>query len=307
MKYEGIVNVLKPPGMTSSDVVVDVRKIFEEKRVGHTGTLDPGAAGVLPICIGRATRLFDYLVDKKKEYFAEIYFGTTTDTLDTFGNVTEEINCDINLSNLKEILPYFIGEIEQVPPIYSSLNLNGVKLYKLARNGELNAPLEERKRRVNIYELEAIQKLEKNRFLIRIICSKGTYIRTLCYDIGKKLGVPAFMSFLLRTKSGNFDVCSSYTIAELKALKDAQSLKSAIIPMDKAVNNIPELKLSRLANRNKRLLVNGASIAIKESIPANSVHRIYIDDEFMGLGLLDESGLHIIVWLGDEGKLNGKC
>ncbi len=306
MKYEGIVNVLKPPGMTSSDVVVDVRRIFEEKRVGHTGTLDPGAAGVLPICIGRATRLFDYLVDKKKEYFAEICFGTTTDTLDSFGAVTEEKDCNVTLDQLEEILPEFIGEIEQIPPIYSSLNLNGVKLYKLARKGELSAPLEERKRRVNIFELEVAQELEKNRFLIRILCSKGTYIRTLCNDIGKKLDVPAYMPFLLRTQSGNFDVGSSYTIAELKDLKEVQLLKSAIIPMDKAADNIPELKLKNLSNRNKRLLINGASININDDIEPDCVYRIYIEDNFIGLGILEESGLHITVWLGEEGTDNGK-
>lgn len=306
MKCEGIVNILKPPGMTSSDVVVDVRRIFEEKRVGHTGTLDPGAAGVLPICIGRATRLFDYLVDKKKEYFAEIYFGITTDTLDAFGTVTEEKDCNVTLNQLKEILPEFIGEIEQIPPIYSSLNLNGVKLYKLARKGELTAPLEERKRRINIYELEVVQELEKNRFLIRILCSKGTYIRTLCNDIGKRLNVPAYMPFLLRTQSGNFNVDSSYTIAELKNLKEAHLLESAIVPMDKAVDNILELRLKDLSNRNKRLLINGASITIKDGIEPHHVRRIYIEDNFMGLGLLDESGLHITVWLGEEGKYNGK-
>ena len=135
MQFEGVVSVLKPPGMTSSDVVVDIRRIFGERRVGHTGTLDPAAAGVLPICIGRATRLFDYLVDKEKEYIAEIRFGAETDTEDACGTVIAESSRMVSQAELEKILPDFIGEIEQVPPIYSSLSVNGVKMYKLARNG----------------------------------------------------------------------------------------------------------------------------------------------------------------------------
>lgn len=172
MQFEGIVNVLKPPGMTSSDVVVDLRKIYGEKRVGHTGTLDPAAAGVLPICIGRATRLFDYLVDKQKEYIAELRFGQTTDTLDAFGVLTAECECDVSSEQLIAVLPEFLGEIEQIPPIYSSLSVNGVKMYKLARRGEVTEPIEDRKRIVSIYQLELLDKLQKNSFLIKIRCSK---------------------------------------------------------------------------------------------------------------------------------------
>lgn len=141
MQFEGVVSVLKPPGMTSSDVVVDIRRIFGERRVGHTGTLDPAAAGVLPICIGRATRLFDYLVDKEKEYIAEIRFGAETDTEDACGTVIAESSRMVSKAELEKILPDFIGEIEQVPPIYSSLSVNGVKMYKLARNGALQLRL----------------------------------------------------------------------------------------------------------------------------------------------------------------------
>ena len=147
MQFEGVVSVLKPPGMTSSDVVVDIRRIFGERRVGHTGTLDPAAAGVLPICIGRATRLFDYLVDKEKEYIAEIRFGAETDTEDACGTVIAESSRMVSKAELEKILPDFIGEIEQVPPIYSSLSVNGVKMYKLARSGSVAAPVEERRRR----------------------------------------------------------------------------------------------------------------------------------------------------------------
>lgn len=300
MANEGIVNVLKPPGMTSSDVVVDVRKIFGEKRVGHTGTLDPAAAGVLPICIGRATRLFDYLVDKQKEYVAEIRFGVETDTLDAYGVITGHKECDITAEQLKLVFNSFLGEIIQVPPIYSSLSVNGVKLYKLARKGKITEPIEERRRLVTVYSIELIKQLGKNSFLLRVCCSKGTYIRTLCKDIGSALGVPAYMPFLLRTRSGCFDLQSCYTISELNALKDAQLLDSVVVPMDLAVNHIPELKLDGLSARRKRLLMNGASIPFDGELDSGEVRRLYLDGEFIGLGIRNGEGLHVTVWLGND-------
>ncbi|MCH5279124.1 MAG: tRNA pseudouridine(55) synthase TruB [Christensenellaceae bacterium] len=301
MAFEGIVSVLKPPGMTSSDVVVDVRRIFGEKRVGHTGTLDPAAAGVLPICIGRATRLFDYLVDKKKEYLAEIRFGASTDTGDAYGVVTETKECSVTHEQLVSVLPEFIGEIEQIPPIYSSISMNGVKLYKLARRGEVTAPIEERKRRITIHALECVEKLAENSFLIRISCSKGTYIRTLCMDIGRRLKVPAYMPFLLRTESGRFKLDDAHTIAELRELGEAGMLDTVVVPMDEAVENIPALRLDGLSARHRRLLVNGAPIPCGlDSIAEGEVKRIYADGDFLGLGTLGSEGLHITVWLGKE-------
>lgn len=304
MPFEGIVNVLKPPGLTSSDVVVDVRRIFNEKRVGHTGTLDPAAAGVLPICIGRSTRLFDYLVDKEKEYVAEVRFGASTDTQDSFGSVTKTSEAEVTAEQLEKALPRFLGEQEQVPPIYSSLSLNGVKLYKLARRGELESPLEERRRSITISHISLEKQLGRNSFLIRVRCSKGTYIRTLVSDIGSALGVPAYMAFLLRTRSGKFDLESSFTIAELRQMKEEGRLASALIPMDKAAEHIPALRLDGISPRKKRLLINGAPIPF-EGIETNAPHRLYIDGEFMGLALLEAEGLHISVWLGDESYQNG--
>ena len=295
MPFEGVVCVLKPPGLTSSDVVVDIRRIFHEKRVGHTGTLDPAAAGVLPVCIGRATRLFDYLVDKKKEYLAEIRFGLATDTEDAYGAVIESAECDVSEEELEAVLPSFLGE----QPIYSSLNVNGVKMYKLARRGEVTAPVEERKRLITISRLEFVEKLDKNSFLIKIECSKGTYVRTLCHDIGKKLGVPAYMPFLLRTASGSFELSLAHTIAELKALSEENALERVLVPMDRAIEHIPALKLEGLSNKQKRLLVNGASIPF-EGCAEGEVQRLYIDEVFMGLAVRDAGGLHITVWLGKD-------
>ena len=301
MFFEGIVNVLKPPGMTSSDVVVDIRKIFGEKRVGHTGTLDPAAAGVLPICVGRATRLFDYLVDKDKEYLAELRFGVTTTTEDAYGEVIKTSDKIVTPDELKAVLPEFIGEIEQIPPIYSSLSVNGVKMYKLARRGEVTAPLVERKRTVNIFSIEYVDMLAENSFLIRVRCSKGTYIRTLCHDIGDRLNCSAYMPFLLRTASGKFDLASSFTIAELRQIKENGSLESTLVPMDMAVEHIRELRLNDLSNRRKRLLINGAPIPYEGEIEYGEVRRLYVDDEFIGLGMRGEDGLHVTVWLGKDG------
>lgn len=301
MPFEGIVSVLKPPGLTSSDVVVDIRRIFGEKRVGHTGTLDPAAAGVLPICIGRATRLFDHLVDKEKEYITEIRFGKATDTEDAYGAVVESADCDITEDRLLEVLPEFLGEQQQVPPIYSSISVNGVKLYKLARSGKLTEPVEQRKRTITVHAIELIEKTAKNSFLVKVRCSKGTYVRTLCRDIGKRLGVPAYMPFLLRTSSGSFTIENTLTIAELKALKTEgeAALASVLTPIDKAVENIPEIRLDALGAREKRLIVNGASIPF-DGAKKNRPHRLYIDGIFMGLALLDAGGLHISVYLGPE-------
>ena len=290
MKYEGIVNVLKPAGMTSSDVVVDVRRIFGEKRVGHTGTLDPAAAGALPCCIGRATRLFDYLADKEKEYIAEIRFGIATDTLDAFGVITEKSEKKVSAEELENALKRFRGEIEQIPPIYSSLSINGERMYKLARRGQLTSPAAEKKRRITIYSLDMLEQCAENAFLIKIRCSKGTYIRTLVSDIGKALGVPAYMPFLLRTVSGEFTVENAYTIAELKELKEKGMLQSAVIPCDEAVKNIPMLKLTGLSEKKRKRIANGASIYCEEA-QSDTLYRVYIDDEFMGLGKKNEEGL----------------
>ncbi|MBR4018927.1 MAG: tRNA pseudouridine(55) synthase TruB, partial [Clostridia bacterium] len=172
---EGVVNVLKPPGLTSSDVVSDIRHIFGMKRVGHTGTLDPGAAGVLPICIGRATRLFDYLVDKEKEYIGEIAFGIATDTQDSYGEAVECMDAVVTEEMVKAVLPLFTGLQNQTAPLYSALSVGGKKMYKLAREG---VEVERKVREINVPALELITQTAPNRYLVRIVCSKGTYVRT---------------------------------------------------------------------------------------------------------------------------------
>lgn len=310
-KAEGVICILKPPGMSSSDAVTDVRRVFDEKRVGHTGTLDPAAAGVLPICIGRATRLFDYLVDKQKEYYAEICFGCATDTEDATGEVIASSDRVVTEAELAAALPRFVGETEQTPPVYSALSVGGVKLYKLAREGKITSSPVEKRRTVSIFELEAVRSTGCNRFLIRIVCSKGTYIRTLCKDIGEAVGCPAHMAFLLRSRSGAFTLEDSYSIAELNALKESGGLFDAVIPMDRAVGHLPRLDVDGISSKNERLLIHGAPIDCRGQTERTPL-RVYLHGGFLGIGEVREGRLRITVWLGDESlqikgmKLSGR-
>ena len=298
---EGIVNVLKPPGMTSSNAVADVRRIFNMKRVGHTGTLDPGAAGVLPICLGRATRLFDYLVDKEKEYYAEAAFGCATDTQDSYGEVTARGDGIVSADQLCAALPAFTGEIEQVAPMYSAVCVDGKRLYQLARAGAEDV---RKTRRVMIHALELISQTGENRFLLRVRCSKGTYVRTLCNDIGTALGVPAHLSFLLRTRSGAFGVEQAYSIAELQELKKAGALASALVSVEKALSHLPEARLDGLSARSVRLLTNGAEIAhpALATLPERAPLRAYANGKFLGVGLAEMGKLHITTFFGEDGE-----
>ena len=298
---EGIVNVLKPPGMTSSNAVADVRHLFDMKRVGHTGTLDPGAAGVLPICLGRATRLFDYLVDKEKEYYAEVAFGCATDTQDSYGTVIACGEGIVRMEQLQAVLPAFIGEIEQVAPMYSAVCVDGKRLYQLARQG---AEEIRKTRRVLVHALEPVAQTGENRFLLRVQCSKGTYVRTLCHDIGMALGIPAHLSFLLRTRSGAFDVEGAHSIAELRELKEAGALASAVVSVEHALLHLPEARLDGLSARNARLLTNGAEIAhpALAALPEHTPLRAYSNGAFLGVGLIGAGKLHITTFFGEEAE-----
>lgn len=303
MKACGLVNLLKPPGMTSSDAVSELRRIFGQKRVGHTGTLDPGAAGVLPICVGRATRLFDYLVDKEKEYIAEVCFGAASDTQDSYGRVVEQAQTNLTAAQLRAVLPAFLGEQEQVAPMYSALSSGGKKLYQLAREG---AAAVEKRRMVYIRALELIQQTGPQSFLLRVECGRGTYVRTLCYDIGRALHAPAYLSFLLRSRSGGFDLEEAYTLDELRALKDAGELWRALIPPEKALAGLAAAPLSLDAEQ-QRLFLNGAAIKPRgwESLPQSVPLRAYVADRFQGLAKAGADGIRIILFLEEENEKDG--
>ena len=298
---EGVVNVLKAPGLTSSDVVSDIRHIFDMKRVGHTGTLDPGAAGVLPICIGRATRLFDYLVDKEKEYIGEIAFGMATDTQDSYGCAVEFSDADVTEEMLRSILPQFTGVQQQTAPLYSALSVGGKKMYKLAREG---VEVERKVREINVPALELIDKTAHNRYLVRIVCSKGTYVRTLCHDIGERLGVPAHMSFLLRTRSGAFDLDGAFTIGELRELKEKGMLEQAVTHIEQSLMHIGEVHME-LNAKGEKFLTHGAEVVFPgvEDIPVDVPLRGYCNGRFLGIAKSTGEAVHICTFLGED--ING--
>ena len=287
---EGIVTVLKPPAMSSSDVVVDVRKIFETKRVGHLGTLDPEAAGVLPVCVGRAVRLFDYLVDKQKTYLAEIAFGASTDTQDAQGTVVETSDAVVTAEMLEAVLPRFTGTITQTPPMYSALKFNGQKLYDLALSGK---EIPDKSREIEIASLKCVGMRGENRFFIEVVCSRGTYIRTLCADIGATLQVPAHMAFLLRTASGPFTLDDAHSIAELADMKEQGRLTEALTSCEDAVAFLPRLDLR--SDRRKPAM-NGLPTRTNA---ADGTYRFYCDG-YLGVGAVQNGDARLKVHLYGE-------
>ena len=235
---DGFLNLLKPPGMTSSDAVVMVRKTLPRgAKVGHMGTLDPEASGVLPIGIGKAARLFDYVSDKEKGYRAEIRIGVETDTQDATGRITGRGGL-VTAEQLQGVLPQFEGDIEQIPSQYSAIKVGGKKLYQTARAGE---SIEIPKRTVHIESVTYVAQTAEDRFLIDVACGRGTYIRTLCHDIGKALGTCAHMAFLLRTKSGVFELENAVTPEEY--LQSVQEGETKLLPCDAPIRHIPAVHL----------------------------------------------------------------
>ena len=290
---DGVVVLLKPPGMSSSNAVYDVRRIFSEKRAGHTGTLDPGAAGVLPICLGRATRLFDFFVEKEKTYVAELAFGAETDTQDAYGTVQARSDAVVAREKLVAVLPQFCGEITQVAPAYSALKVDGRKMYDLARAGEA---VPERLRTAFVEEIAILEEPAPNRFLLRVRCSRGTYVRTLCADIGRAVGVPAHMAFLLRTNSGPFCIQQSWTVAELEAMREAGTLERAVLTCEETLGFLPPLELG--AHR-RTPSMNG--LPTGTSAPDGAV-RLYAGGMFLGVGRVLQGEARLAVHLYQNGE-----
>lgn len=227
---DGILNIYKEKGYTSHDVVAKLRGILKTKKIGHTGTLDPDAQGVLPVCVGRATKLCDMLTDKDKAYEAVMLLGKATDTQDITGNVLSEseLGEDITTEKVAEVINSFVGEYMQVPPMYSALKVNGKKLYELARSG---IEVERKARKVYIHSIE-IKDISLPRVTMTVNCSKGTYIRTLCHDIGETLGVGGCMEELLRIKSGQFEINDSIKIDDVKKYVDDGRISDIMKPID---------------------------------------------------------------------------
>lgn len=236
----GIIIIEKEAGFTSHDVVAKLRGICGQKKIGHTGTLDPAATGVLPVCLGSATKLCDMLGDKDKEYVAELLLGVETDTQDTTGQVLAERPVQVSEAEVRRVCEAFVGDYDQVPPMYSALKVNGKKLYELAREGK---EVERKARPVKIYELELL-KVALPVVTMRVVCSKGTYIRTLCADIGERLHCGGAMQSLKRTRVGDFCLKDAVTLGELQRQKDAGALKDRVIPVDSVFADCPALHVS---------------------------------------------------------------
>ncbi|WP_416176362.1 tRNA pseudouridine(55) synthase TruB [Clostridium sp.] len=274
----GILNINKPKGMTSFDVVKKVKSICNMKRVGHTGTLDPGASGVLPICIGRATKLVDYIMEGSKTYVATLKLGVVTDTYDKYGKIVFESNLDVNEKEIIDSIMSFKGNISQIPPMYSALKVNGKRLYELARKG---IKVERKTRNITIYSID-ILKVDLPYVKFEVKCSKGTYIRSLCHDIGQKLGCGGTMWELLRTHSGGFDISDSISVLDLNEVNVFQHL----IPMDMALEGYPCVHIE---DNFKKHVLNGLPIKSNKflnKIEKDVLYRVYIDkNKFIGIGM----------------------
>ncbi|QDR80543.1 tRNA pseudouridine(55) synthase TruB [Sporomusa termitida] len=272
MMQSGLINVLKPPGMTSHDVVAYIRRLYGLKRVGHAGTLDPAAAGVLPVFVGNATRLVEYLADADKSYRAELTFGFETDTGDDTGQIIQSRPYNRpQLSQIEAALASFIGVSEQIPPMYSAVKIAGKKLYELARAGQV---VERKARTIVIEKLVLVTEAESG-LVFDVKCSKGTYIRTLCADIARRLDCLAVMSFLVRTRVGSFCLEQSLTLEEITANKE-QALQAA----DTALTHIPAVILSE---QEAQAVKNGRSICCRQS-GADLVRMYDRQQNFLGIG-----------------------
>lgn len=240
---DGILNVLKPVGMTSHDVVDVARRLAGTRRVGHAGTLDPGAAGVLVLAIGRATRIAEFVAETDKEYVVEITFGRATDTGDAYGVTVAEHAAVVTEETLREVLPRFIGTIEQIPPMASAVHHEGRRLYELHREG---TAVQVPPRQVTIHYLDVLDAPAgmPPRARLRVGCSKGTYIRGLCHDIGEALGTGAYASFMVRTRVGRYSLDGAHTLEELAVHKDAGTLADVIEEADRALGDLPVVDLT---------------------------------------------------------------
>lgn len=303
MFENGILNINKPEGWTSQDVVAKLRGRLHIRRVGHTGTLDPMATGVLPVCFGKATRIIEYYDDDFKTYEAEMKLGMVTDTLDITGTVLETKPVDVSEEDVIQTIDSFRGWITQIPPKYSALKVNGKPLYKYAREG---VEVEIKSRKIYVEDIQPVEvNLRENRILFRVTCSKGTYIRTICDDIGKKLGCGGTMTALQRTQSGCFRVEDARTLPEILEMTD-EELERCVIPMDETLVHLGRIELKSMESvpfyYNGREIDTGyvnvlASPAVPEAMQKESrlgdKYRVYDPEgKFLGISSLRENTLY---------------
>lgn len=290
----GIICIDKPEGFTSFDVVAKMRGIARTSKIGHAGTLDPMATGVLPLFFGKATKCCDILPNQDKRYTVQLQFGVTTDTQDTTGQILASNDAPVKEEDFIEALERFRGPVEQLPPMYSAVKVGGRRLYELARKGLV---VERRPRSVQVYHIEVLAfDAGRRTTCLDIACSKGTYVRTICHDLGQMLGCGAAMSGLRRTEAAGYSLDECISLEKAQQLADAGILGSALLPMASAFADLPAV---RLTERQSRFFRNGVTIRQENLpliVPEKNVAVFGPDDVFLGLGRLDrDEGVLIIV------------
>lgn len=280
--YSGMINIYKEAGFTSHDVVAKLRGILKQKKIGHTGTLDPAATGVLPVCLGSGTKLCDMLTEESKEYRAVLRLGCETDTQDMTGTILTEKEAAVTEEQVKEAVLSFVGEYDQIPPMYSAIKVNGKKLYQLAREGK---EIERRPRRVQIYGIE-IESIVLPEVTLRVECSKGTYIRTLCHDIGRKLDCGGAMKELVRIRVGRFGIEDALRLSEVEKLRDAGKLADKIISVDSIFAEYPKVTVEK---QFQKLIENGnafyrdMTLEKEDAVPERQVRVYDVEGRFYGI------------------------
>lgn len=285
LPVNGIVLLDKPKGLSSNHALQRVRRLFDAQKAGHTGTLDPMATGLLPICLGEATKFSAHLLEADKVYRTRVELGVITDTGDAEGSVIEQHDVpELTAQDVEAVLTRFRGDIDQVPPMYSALKHQGKKLYELAREGKR---VERAARRVSVYDARLLS-FEGTAFELEVSCSKGTYIRTLAEDIGKALGCGGHISQLRRLKTGPFDGDAMWTLEALEALTDQAAREAELMPVDVLVDHLPSLLLDESAYGR---LAHGqsANLTIGDSLPPDALARLYYAESFIGLGVVKGS------------------
>ena len=294
-KLDGVLAVWKPEGWTSHDVVAKVRGITRERRIGHTGTLDPMVTGVLPLCIGKATRVVEYLQELPKQYEAVLRFGIATDTEDATGKVIDSKDASaLTEEQVRKAVHAFVGDIEQIPPMYSAVKVDGKRLYELAREGKT---VERKSRQVTIHDIEIMELnlgVAQPTVRLRVLCSKGTYIRTLCVDIGQALGYPSTMESLIRTQSAHFTRDHCYTMDQIREAVDRGTIQELLMPIDTAVSYLPEITvmdaLAHYALQGKGIPFRACSFQPL----TNQLYRLYDEQRrFYGLFQVPEQGTEL--------------
>lgn len=280
MNYNGIIVINKSKGIGSTDCVRIVKRTLNQKRVGHSGTLDFLATGVLVICLGKATRIIEYLQKQKKTYIAGMQFGAETDTLDIEGSIISTTNNKVSQEDLESKISNFIGEISQIPPMYSALKQNGVRLYDLARAG-IN--VERKPRNINIYDLKILDfDIDEQKAIIMATVSAGTYIRTLIDDLAKSVNNLAYMDSLIRTQSCGFDISEAISIDNISK----EELEKSIIPMENALSHLGRFKASELE---KAKLLNGMTVLVEAKSINNEILVMDVNNNLLGIGNLFET------------------